>query len=117
KEEFAMIQLHPRIGEDILRSFKTFQNMLPIICYHHEKFGGGGYGKLKGEQIPLGARILAVCDAFDAMLSDRPYRKAMSPEAALAEIKEGIGSQFDPTVVKAFLKGWLEKKIKVAAYV
>ncbi|MEW6104600.1 MAG: HD domain-containing phosphohydrolase [bacterium] len=117
KEEFAMIQLHPTVGEDILRSFKTFQNMLPIICYHHEKFGGGGYGKLKGEQIPLGARILAVCDAFDAMLSDRPYRKAMSPDAALAELKEGVGSQFDPTIVKAFLKGWLENKIKVAAYV
>lgn len=109
KEEFAMIKLHPKQGEDILRSFKTFQNMLPIICYHHEKFGGGGYGKLKGNQIPLGARILAVCDAFDAMCSDRPYRKALPPEAALAELKEGIGSQFDPLVIKVFFKIWLEK--------
>lgn len=109
KEEFAMLKLHPRASEDILCSFKTFQNMLPIICYHHEKFGGGGYGKLKGDQIPLGARILAVCDAFDAMLSDRPYRKALSPDAALAELREGIGSQFDPLVIRAFLKMWLEK--------
>jgi|GEM_PF-4207841 len=113
KDEFATIKLHPKMGEDILRSFKTFQNMLPIICYHHEKFGGGGYGRLKGEQIPLGARILAVCDAFDAMTSDRPYRKALPPDAAIAELKEGIGSQFDPLIVKAFLKSWLENKIAV----
>ncbi|HAW49855.1 TPA: hypothetical protein DCX16_02755 [bacterium] len=117
KEEFATIQLHPRIGEEILKSFKTFQNMLPIICYHHERFGGGGYGKLKGDQIPLGARILAVADSFDAMLSDRPYRKALTPDAAIAELKEGVGTQFDPLVVKAFLKGWLENRIKVSASV
>lgn len=116
KEEFATLKLHPRMAEDVLRSFKTFQNMLPIICYHHEKFGGGGYGRLKGDQIPLGARILAVCDAFDAMLSDRPYRKALTPDAALAELREGIGSQFDPLIIKAFLKMWLEKKIEIPSH-
>ncbi len=117
KEEFATIQLHSRIGEEILKSFTTFQNMLPIICYHHERFGGGGYGKLKGDQIPLGARILAVSDSFDAMLSDRSYRKALTPDAAIAELKEGVGTQFDPLVVKAFLKGWLENRIKLPALV
>lgn len=116
KEEFSLLKLHPKMGEDILNSFKTFQDMLPIICYHHEKFGGGGYGKLKGDQIPLGARILAVCDAFDAMTSERPYRKALAPDAALAELREGTGSQFDPFVIKAFLKMWLEKKVEAPVY-
>jgi putative nucleotidyltransferase with HDIG domain len=111
KEEFLQISTHPKVASDMLSSFKTFQEMLPIIFYHHEKFGGGGYSRLKGEQIPFGARILAVCDAFDALTTDRPYRKALSADQAIAEIKEGAGTQFDPQVVKAFLKGWLEHKI------
>ncbi len=69
--------------------------------------------KLSGTAIPLGARILAVCDAFDAMVTDRPYRKAITTEMALNELKEGVGTQFDPTVVKAFLKSWLEQQVGV----
>ena len=69
----------------------------------HERFDGAGYPDgLAGEQIPLGARIIAVCDAFDAMTSDRPYRKRGSVEDAIAELRQHAGSQFDPTVVEAF---------------
>jgi putative nucleotidyltransferase with HDIG domain len=112
-EEFALIKSHPKAAKDLLSSFSAFQEMLPIIYYHHEKFGGGGYGKLFGTAIPLGARILAVCDAFDAMVTDRPYRKAITTEMALNELKEGTGTQFDPTIVKAFLKSWLEQRVVV----
>ncbi|MBU1262523.1 HD domain-containing protein [bacterium] len=115
EDEFALIKSHPKAAKDLLSSFAAFQEMLPIIYYHHEKFGGGGYGKLSGTAIPLGARILAVCDAFDAMITDRPYRKAISTEMALNELKEGVGTQFDPTVVKAFLKSWLEQRVGVGA--
>lgn len=81
-------------------------DVVPIVRYHHERFEGGGYPNpdRSGTRIPLGARIIAVADAFDAMTSDRPYRKALPKEEALQELKRCAGSQFDPEVVKAFLR-------------
>ena len=77
---------------------------MPIVRHHHERFDGKGYPDgLAGQDIPLEARILAVADAFDAMTHERAYRKAMSKEDALAELERGAGTQFDPTVVDAFL--------------
>ena len=75
----------------------------------HERFDGNGYPDgLVGDEIPLAARIIAVCDAYDAMTSDRPYRRAMDPHAALAELRRSSGTQFDPAVVEAFVAGLLE---------
>ena len=77
----------------------------PLILYHHEWFDGSGYAEgLVGEEIPIGARIVAVIDAYDAMTSDRPYRKALPKESAIKELKKGSGSQFDPKIVDAFLR-------------
>ncbi|HDK16953.1 MAG TPA: hypothetical protein ENG75_03305, partial [Nitrospirae bacterium] len=78
---------------------------LPIILHHHERFDGNGYPhKLKGDIIPYGARILAIAEAYDVMMSNTTYRNAGSAEDALAEIKGGAGSQFDPHMVNAFIK-------------
>ena len=79
---------------------------MPIILHHHARYAGGGYPDkdMKCENIPIGSRILAVADAYEAMLSHRPYRKAFSKEEALQEVKRCSGAQFDPQVVKAFLK-------------
>ncbi len=103
-EERRKFQRHPSIGESLVGYFPAFGAGRDIVRHHHEHFNGRGYpnGK-KDEEIPLGARILAVADAYDAMISDRPYRPAMSEEKAIAELKAGSGTQFDPQVVKAFL--------------
>jgi HD-GYP domain-containing protein (c-di-GMP phosphodiesterase class II) len=102
EDEFALIQLHPVTGEDICRGVKYFKSLLPLIRYHHERFDGRGYPDgLAGEDIPMGARIMAVADSLDAMLSDRPYRPAMTLGDARAEVEEHAGDQFDPDIVKA----------------
>jgi HD-GYP domain-containing protein (c-di-GMP phosphodiesterase class II) len=86
--------------------------VIPIILAHHDKFDGTGYHPTKGEDIPLEARILAVADAYDAMTSDRPYRKAMAPFEAKETMLKLAGSDFDPKVVEAFAtcfrQGWME---------
>jgi HD-GYP domain-containing protein (c-di-GMP phosphodiesterase class II) len=108
-EEFAIMKLHPTFGVQIMEPVKAFRQMLPYMFHHHEQFGSGGYPSgIKGEDIPIGARILTVADAFDAMTSDRPYRPGMSVEAAVAELRRNAGKQFDPAVVEAFI-GWLDK--------
>jgi HD-GYP domain-containing protein (c-di-GMP phosphodiesterase class II) len=92
------------IGGGIVRSVAS-QAMIEIIVHHHDHFDGSGTDQcVKGEDIPLGARIVAVADSFDAMTSDRPYRRALSIETGIAEIKRCNGTQFDPEVVNAFLK-------------
>ena len=104
-DEFAIIKLHPAKGEEILRPIKPLRNLLPIIRHHHERIDGGGYPDgLKGEAIPFLARILCVADAYEAMVSHRPYRPALGKEQAIAELKRCSGTQFDPVVVKAFLR-------------
>ncbi|HDP36911.1 MAG TPA: HD domain-containing protein [Candidatus Atribacteria bacterium] len=104
-EEYDEIKKHPLIGEGIIKPIELLQPIRPLIRHHHEWYNGKGYPDgLSGENIPLGARILAVADAYDAMKSDRPYRKALTEEAAIQEFKRGSGSQFEPKLVEIFLK-------------
>lgn len=96
--EWEQMRMHPEIGERMLGSIEFLDVALPVIRGHHERWDGLGYPDGRaGEDIPIAARIIAVCDAFDAMTSDRPYRSAMSVEAACEEIRRGAGTQFDPT--------------------
>lgn len=104
EDDWKIIKTHPIMGIDILRPVKILGDMLPIIRYHHERFDGSGYPEgLSGNDIPLGARILAVADSFDAMTSDRPYHLRLSLAEAILELKNNSGTQFDPEVVKALL--------------
>ncbi|MBI4283709.1 MAG: response regulator [Chloroflexi bacterium] len=110
-DELQQVQQHPEIGEHILSPVAGNEDILQFIRNHHAHFDGTGYpDRLKGLHIPLGTRILAVADAYEAMTSERPYRKAMSDEAACAELERGKETQFDPEVVDAFLRckkdGW-----------
>jgi putative nucleotidyltransferase with HDIG domain len=104
-DEFEIIKKHSAIGADIITSISTFKEHVAVVRHHHERWDGRGYpNQLKGEDIPLESRILAVADTFDAMTSDRPYRARMPKEKALAIIRDCIGSQFDPEVAKKFLE-------------
>ncbi len=104
-EEYAIIKKHPVKGAQILRPLQVLRPAIPIIMYHHEKYNGTGYpSQLKGGQIPLGARIMSVADAFEAMVYGRPYRQRMDIASAIKEVKKKSGTQFDPKVVEAFLK-------------
>ncbi|MHB1005949.1 MAG: HD-GYP domain-containing protein [Chloroflexota bacterium] len=95
---------HPAYGAEILAGFVNYSYARDIIMHHHERFDGNGYpAGLKGEQIPLGSRIVAVVDAFDAMTSHRPYRRALTFEHAIEELQTNAGRQFDPVVVAAFV--------------
>jgi HD-GYP domain-containing protein (c-di-GMP phosphodiesterase class II) len=103
-EEFEVIRAHPRIGADILRAVESFRPLVPVVYHHHERYDGGGYPDgIKGEDIPLLARIIAVADSFDAMTSNRAYRDAFFAEDALLEIERNRGTQFDPLVADAFV--------------
>jgi putative nucleotidyltransferase with HDIG domain len=104
-EEWKQIVKHPVIGSKIIKKIGFLDDLIPVILYHHERYGGGGYpvGAMKGEQIPMEARILAIADAYEAMTSDRPYRKALSEKDAIAELKKCSGTQFDPKLVDMFL--------------
>lgn len=109
-EEFAIMKEHPAKGAEILKSIKQLANIIPGIAHHHEKVDGTGYNKLKNGDIHPFGRILAVADAYDAMVSDRPYRKAPGREKAINEIKRCTGTQFDPVVVDGFLKAIGDRK-------
>ncbi len=103
--EYETIKTHPSKGVKILEPLDFLGHLLPIIEAHHEWFDGSGYPRgLAGEKIPFLARIIAVCDTFDAMTSERSYRKPLPLKIAIQEIKDGSGSQFDPDAVDAFLK-------------
>lgn len=105
KKEYDIIKKHPSIGVQIIGSITSLQETVPIILHHHEHYDGNGYpANLKGENIPLSSRILAVADAYQAMISDRPYRKTLGQTEALEELQKNAGSQFDPQIVQAFLK-------------
>ena len=100
-EEQTKMHLHPVIGESIVAPLQSSADLLPIIRHHHERFDGTGYpDRLAGDNIPLLARILAVCDAYDALINDRPYREGQSPDAALAVLRNGAGRQWDPHIVR-----------------
>lgn len=108
--EWNIMAMHPVYGAEIVSSLKILKHVAPLIKYHHERYslkekGYSGYPREKtGEEIPLGSRIICVADSFDAMITDRPYRKGMPIERAVNIIKEESGKQFDPKVVEAFLK-------------
>jgi HD-GYP domain-containing protein (c-di-GMP phosphodiesterase class II) len=102
--EWSVMQTHPVIGTQIVAPMRFLGEALDVIAHHHEKFDGSGYPRgLKNGDIPLAARIFSIVDAFDAMTTDRPYRRSVPVEAALDEIVRCSGHHFDPDVVEAFL--------------
>jgi putative two-component system response regulator len=103
-EEWEVVRRHPEIGEQICRPLSLSERYTPIIRHHHEHWDGTGYpNHLMGTAIPLGSRIVALADAFDAMTQDRPYRLAMSVDAALEQLRSGSGRQFDPELASLFI--------------
>ena len=103
-DEWTLMRLHPIVGANMVRSLKSIAHIAPLINAHQERYDGSGYPRgLKGDEIPLGARILAVVDAYEAMTNDRVYRKARSSEEAAQELEHHGGTHFDPKVVEAFL--------------
>jgi putative nucleotidyltransferase with HDIG domain len=105
EEEWVQMRQHPQIAYDMLRNIEYLQPALSIPYCHHERWDGSGYPRqLKGEEIPLAARLFAVADVWDALTSDRPYRKAWTREEALEYIRQQAGKQFDPRVVEVFLR-------------
>ena len=111
-EEWENIKRHPEIGYRILSSSPEYIQIAEDILYHHERYDGKGYPRgLKGEEIPIRARIITIADSFDAMISDRPYRKALSKQEALNEIKKCAGTQFDPKIAELFIELFQEERI------
>ncbi|MBI4824241.1 MAG: GAF domain-containing protein [Nitrospirae bacterium] len=111
-EEQEAMNMHPRFGSEILNHVRQLKDIIPGVRGHHEKYDGSGYPDgLKAEGIPLSARIIAVADTFDAMTTDRPYRKALSAESAFEELKKYAGRQFDSEAVEAFFRAWKEMEI------
>ena len=114
--EFASMKKHPEIGAEIIRHIKKLEGVIPGILYHQEKYNGNGYPSgAKNGDIPLSARIISVCDTFDAMTTNRPYRKGLNVQAALDELKRFSGIQFDPDVIDAFISAYKKGKIKPEA--
>ena len=104
-EELVKMKTHSLVSSNIVQSIDTDHRLIPIILHHHERFDGQGYPDgLQGEAIPVGARILAICDAYEAMISNRPYRYALNKEEALGELQRCSGSQFDPEIVKVLIE-------------
>jgi len=105
QEEFQKIRIHPQVGAEIISGVPFPYPVAPLILSHHERFDGKGYpAGLKGEDIPLGARILSVVDYFDALMSERPYHKAMSFDAAIGLLRQESGKALDPRVVQTFVE-------------
>ncbi|MFP4465718.1 MAG: HD-GYP domain-containing protein [Candidatus Goldiibacteriota bacterium] len=104
EKEFEIVRKHPVIGAKIIKEIETLAPMVPIILHHHERFDGKGYpDRLKGEEIPLGARIVHLVDAYDTMVSARAYRDMLPSELAISELRKNAGTQFDPAIVDAFI--------------
>jgi len=113
--EFQQMMKHSQYGADIVSRIRKLKDIIPGVKYHHEKCDGSGYPEgLKGGDIPVIARIIAVADAFDAMTSDRPYRKGLSHEIAFGELNKNAGRQFDSEVVRAFTEVY--EAMKAAEY-
>lgn len=109
-EEWIIMRTHPEVGRRLIERIPFLRGAVPIVYHHHEKWDGTGYPLgLRGEAIPLGARIFAVADALDAMIFDRPYSKAIPYEAARKEIRRCAGTHFDPAVVETFL--WIPQTV------
>lgn len=113
-EERLEMEKHPVIGADMLEAYSSFAKSVGFVRHHHERWDGKGYPDgLKGEEIPIGARIISVVDAFDAMTADRPYRKALSISEAVNRLKKDIGAQFDPRICAV----WIQLLIEDGAFV
>ena len=103
EEEWAIMRMHPDIGARILAPISTLRRAIPLVRHHHERWDGQGYPHgLRGESIPLGARMICICDAYDTMTSDRPYRRALDHDEAVRRLRADAGTQFDPTLVEVF---------------
>ncbi len=112
-KEFDEIKKHPVEGCEIVKDISSLKPVIPYILYHHEKYDGTGYPEgLKGTDIPVEGRLLCIADSFEAMVSDRPYRKALTLNLAYKEIISNSGKQFDPYFVEIFNKLWSNKKIQ-----
>ena len=111
-EEYDIVKHHSDLGAEIIDHIRQLKEIVPGVKYHHEKMNGRGYPKgLKGKDIPFLAKIVAVSDTYDAMTTNRPYRKALTKEAAIRELKRCSGTQFDHNVVEAFLKAYRNGEI------
>jgi putative nucleotidyltransferase with HDIG domain len=114
-EEYAMIKKHPTIGARILEPIASYADIIPTVLQHHERFDGKGYpGGISGHEIDIGARIIAVADVYDALISDRPYRKGWAIERVIDLIRKEAGCQFDPDVAEVFLAIMRQRKTKAA---
>lgn len=117
KEDWEAIKAHPKLGANIISNIPRLAPSVNSILYHHERWDGGGYPEgLKGEEIPIEARILAIADSFEAMTSARPYRPALSLEEVVTELKQGAGTQFDPKLVEVFIdivEAGLPEEVKI----
>jgi putative two-component system response regulator len=103
-DEWVVLRRHPEIGERICRPLGLSHSFAPVVRHHHERWDGGGYPDgLRHRAIPVGARIVAIADAYDAMTHDRPYRKAFAVSHALEELRDQSGRQFDPELVEPFI--------------
>lgn len=113
EEEFNIMKAHPEKSFEILKEFPHFEKIALNAKYHHERYDGKGYPEgLKGEQIPVAARIILITDTFDAMTSTRPYRKGLDYEIAFEELLQFSGTQFDPNLVKLFIQGMRKEALK-----
>lgn len=109
--ERALIRMHPGWGSQLIATVPCLEVVATIVRFHHERFDGGGYpDHLPGDRIPLASRIITVCDAYSAMVRDRPYRRALSGARAFGQLKRGAGTQFDPLVVDAFTAEALDEQ-------
>jgi HD-GYP domain-containing protein (c-di-GMP phosphodiesterase class II) len=116
QDEYSVMKTHSAAGADVIRDVNYFAAGSNIIRHHHERWDGKGYpDQIRGVDIPEGARIMAVADAFDAMTSDRPYRNALPPSVALKELKSCAGTQFDPKVVDAFIRIYPKLKLETVS--
>ncbi len=103
-DEWTRMEAHPVIGESLVAPISSGSKILPIIRHHHERFDGRGYPDgLRGERIPLLARIISICDAYDALVNDRPYRMRVDQPEAIVVLREGAGRQWDPVLVELFV--------------
>ncbi len=116
EKEWEAMKKHPRIGAEILSKSRHLKELKDIVLYHHERFDGNGYPDgLKGDEIPVGARIIAICDSIDAMTSDRGYRIAYSLDHCYEEIEQNLGVMYDPAIGALTLKHW-KQMTKTVSY-
>lgn len=114
-EEILLMRRHPEIGARMIMGIDLLQPLVPYVLYHHERWDGGGYPfGLRGAEVPQEGRLLALCDAFDAMTTERPYHSARDTDAAMQELLKNRASQFDPELLDAFAVAWESGKIAEA---